>query len=72
MTSTERDLIPVVDYARASTDKSKDEHSVEDQQRLNDRTAPHSAEYDEFRSHTTRQENEQLALTDLIDGKDVT
>jgi len=39
VTSTERDPIPVVDYARASTDKKKDEHSVEDQQRLNERTA---------------------------------
>jgi DNA invertase Pin-like site-specific DNA recombinase len=39
VTSTERDLLPVVDYARASTDKNKDEHSVEDQQRLNERTA---------------------------------
>lgn len=37
--STERDLIPVVDYARASSDKAKDEHTVKDQQRANEQTA---------------------------------
>lgn len=39
MPDTERDLIPVVDYSRASADKAKDEHTVEDQQRVNARTA---------------------------------
>jgi len=39
MATTERDLIPVVDYARASADKRKDEHTVKDQQAVNERTA---------------------------------
>ncbi|SEG14594.1 Site-specific DNA recombinase [Thermomonospora echinospora] len=39
MTATDRDLIPVVDYARASVDKAKDEHTVEDQQAANEKTA---------------------------------
>ncbi|MFD0857098.1 recombinase family protein [Actinomadura adrarensis] len=39
MPSTDRDLIPVVDYARASTDKAKDEHTVRDQQTVNEGTA---------------------------------
>ncbi|MCO5968526.1 recombinase family protein [Actinoallomurus soli] len=39
MPDTERDLIPVVDYSRASADKARDEHTVEDQQRVNARTA---------------------------------
>ncbi|WP_084265681.1 recombinase family protein [Actinomadura macra] len=36
---TESDLISVVDYARASADKSKDEHTVKDQRRVNELTA---------------------------------
>ncbi|MEU5877183.1 recombinase family protein [Spirillospora sp. NPDC047279] len=39
MAATERDLIPVVDYARASADKAKDEHTVKDQQAVNEATA---------------------------------
>src|SRR5690242_2995538 len=39
MAATDRDLIPVVDYARASADKARDEHTVRDQQAVNDRTA---------------------------------
>lgn len=39
MSNTDRDLIPVVDYARASTDKAKDEHTVKDQQTVNESTA---------------------------------
>ncbi|GAA3220014.1 recombinase family protein [Actinocorallia longicatena] len=39
MSVTESDLIPVVDYARASLDKAKDRHTVTDQQAVNDRTA---------------------------------
>ncbi|MGI5205969.1 recombinase family protein [Spirillospora sp. CA-108201] len=39
MTTTERNLIPVVDYSRASFDKAKDEHTVRDQQSVNDQTA---------------------------------
>jgi len=37
--ATESDLIPVVDYARASADKAKDEHTIKDQQAVNERTA---------------------------------
>ncbi|WP_433470104.1 recombinase family protein [Spirillospora sp. CA-128828] len=36
---TESDLIPVVDYARASADKKKDEHTVRAQQKTNEQTA---------------------------------
>ncbi|MFB4306753.1 recombinase family protein [Actinomadura sp. GTD37] len=39
MAVTESDLIPVVDYARASADKSKDEHTVNDQKKANEQTA---------------------------------
>ncbi|WP_141583261.1 recombinase family protein [Actinomadura sp. WMMA1423] len=39
MTATDSDLIPVVDYARASVDKAKDAHTVADQQAINEKTA---------------------------------
>ncbi|WP_242910710.1 recombinase family protein [Actinomadura terrae] len=39
MDATDGDLIPVVDYARASVDKRKDEHSVRNQQTTNTQTA---------------------------------
>ncbi|WP_067816590.1 recombinase family protein [Actinomadura kijaniata] len=39
MADTHSDLIPVVDYARASADKAKDEHTVKDQQKANESTA---------------------------------
>lgn len=39
MTDTPSDLIPVVAYARASADKKKDQHSIEDQHLVNSETA---------------------------------
>jgi DNA invertase Pin-like site-specific DNA recombinase len=40
VSATERNgLIPVVDYARASFDKAKDEHTIRDQQAVNEETA---------------------------------
>jgi DNA invertase Pin-like site-specific DNA recombinase len=39
MPTTDSDLIPVVGYARASKDKAKDEHTVRDQQTVNEQTA---------------------------------
>lgn len=39
MPIAESDLIPVVDYARSSSDKAKDEHTVKDQQMVNEQTA---------------------------------
>src|SRR5262245_45305358 len=39
MTATERDLIPVVSYARISADLERDEHGIQHQHKVNRQTA---------------------------------
>lgn len=39
MAATERDLIPVVSYARISADQERDEHGIQHQHKVNRQTA---------------------------------
>ncbi|MEV5408628.1 recombinase family protein [Thermopolyspora sp. NPDC052614] len=55
--------LPVVSYARASADKRKDEHSVEDQHRFNRQTA---ARYDWVVVHEFTDNDKSAAKADVV------